>query len=797
MKKIEIGKRSKVNIKWRVLPIDYSHEGEKDIISKFARKYSIPKENVTVEPEFINEKGETGESVYVNESVQNIQDPEFKYGLFKQYLAEKKIEDYDFNKIVELDKLISSNLDYELYDKHKRYTIKWIKWSNFMSYGKNNFFDFTKLSGLVLLSSEPANQGGKTTFCLDLFRFLLFGKVTSRESDWTLSKVFNDYLPEATEVVVEGCIEIDGVDYVIKRVVSRPELKRRTERSKVSQKVTYYKLVNGEYLDLEDDGGENETETSGTETNKSIKEAIGNERDFDLMICVDSANLKGLISLKDTDRGRLITRWIGLLVLEDTDKLAREYYNKSVVPKLTLNKYNKEDLVGDNEELEAENNEDIEKGIKLAKDRDVSQKKIDDYNEKRDILLSSKLPIDDELTKTDKVTLERKKEEIIENGKRKAADKKKNEAAYEVVKDAKFDNEKYKEAIKTDKALSISLNNLKSEKSRLDSEIKQLQDGEYCPTCSAKLKDVDNTELIAEKTKQAEDKAKKIEKMSKELSKISKTIEKMEADKVDYDEKIKLGLIIEKNEVDIENLRSKLRECNRILKDLEKNDAAIRKNNEINAKINVIDATITEENKIHSQLEKEIEELRATIKSNNKIISDNNKLIEIIENEEKLVRNWKIYLEMIGKNGISKMVLRKALPLINGDLKRMLTDVCDFYVEVAIDDHNDVAFYQIHNGVKRNLAAGSGFEQTAASLALRSVLSKISTFSKPSFVVFDEILGGVADENYDQMKLLYDKIVKDYGFIMQITHLKSISDWHNQHIIVKKENDISTIEMAQ
>ena len=233
------------------------------------------------------------------------------------------------------------------------------------------------------------------------------------------------------------------------------------------------------------------------------------------------------------------------------------------------------------------------------------------------------------------------------------------------------------------------------------------------------------------------------------------------------------------------------------MKDLEKNDSAIRKNNEINAKINVIDASITEETKILDEINKDMEELRSSIKANRKIIADNKKLIEIIEDEEKIVKNWKIYLEMVGKNGISKMVLRNALPLINGELKRMLTDVCDFDVEVAIDDHNDVAFYQIHNGVKRNLAAGSGFEQTAASLALRSVLSKISTFSKPSFVVFDEILGGVADENYDQMKLLYDKISKDYACILQISHIKAISDWHNQHIIVKKENDISRIEIEQ
>ena len=78
-----------------------------------------------------------------------------------------------------------------------------------------NFVDFTNFKGIVHLCSNPANQGGKTAFSLDLLRFLLFGKVTSRQDDWTLAKAFNDFRPEATEVVVEGCINIDGVDYIV------------------------------------------------------------------------------------------------------------------------------------------------------------------------------------------------------------------------------------------------------------------------------------------------------------------------------------------------------------------------------------------------------------------------------------------------------------------------------------------------------------------------------------------------------------------------------------------------------
>lgn len=41
---------------------------------------------------------------------------------------------------------------------------------------------------------------------------------------------------------------------------------------------------------------------------------------------------------------------------------------------------------------------------------------------------------------------------------------------------------------------------------------------------------------------------------------------------------------------------------------------------------------------------------------------------------------------MVGKDGISKMVLRDVLPLINSRLKQLLSDVCDFEVEVGINN---------------------------------------------------------------------------------------------------------------
>jgi DNA repair exonuclease SbcCD ATPase subunit len=144
---------------------------------------------------------------------------------------------------------------------------------------------------------------------------------------------------------------------------------------------------------------------------------------------------------------------------------------------------------------------------------------------------------------------------------------------------------------------------------------------------------------------------------------------------------------------------------------------------------------------------------------------------------------------MVGKNGISKMVMRKTLPIINARLAQILEDVCDFDVNVSINNKNEVAFNIIKNGQSSNIKSASGFERTATALALRSVLADISNIPRLNFCIYDEILGRVAKENYDKMNILFERISKDYDFVFQITHLDEIKEWSNQIVTVTKNSD--------
>ena len=789
---IEVGENAKIHINWKVSPYDYSKEKEKSIIAKVSKKYSIPKDYIRVIPDFLTIDKDGKEISLTSDVVTNIQNPEFQVKLFNDWLKNNKIEDCDFELVKKIDSQINSKIDYNAYEKYKRYSIKWIKWDNFLSYGPGNYFDFTTLDGLVLLNGEPANQSGKTTFAIDLIHFLLFGKI---EKYPTLDKIFNKHLPEAQQVVVEGCIEIDGIDYIIKRVLSRPALAKRTAKSKTTQKVEYYRIV-GDKKEALDDYVENQNEENSIQTNKAIKEAIGRESDFDLIISITESNLDDLIKKKETERGRLLSRWIGLLPIEEKDVLAREQYNTEVKPYLISNRYDTETL---SREIEAYNLsiKDLKKQIKdYKKQNEELDKEIDNLEKSKSVMLSSKQTIDQNLLNIDITTLNNNINKSVRIGKEKSEKLKEINKEIEEIGDIQFLVADYDKLVDNQSKLNIKKGTLGEQYKNIKNTIKHLKTSEYCPTCGRKLDNVDNSAKI----KENEDTLEKVTKEGKEtatkLKNIAEQIESMKDKREKYTRKSQLIMQKSALELNIEQLRSKYKDLTSTLKEYNKNSDAIDKNNQLDISIRNTDSSLVNKRNTQATNNRYISDNENTIKNYTKEIDDRNKLIAQIKEENHLVKNWKIYLEMIGKNGISKMVLRETLPIINARLSQLLADVCDFDVEIRINDKNEVMFYIIKDGVMSDLSGGSGFEKTAASLALRCVLGDISSFPKPNFCVCDELLGRVASSNYDNMRHLYDKMLESYDFIIQISHLEDIKDWHSKIISVNKKDNISHLSVS-
>ena len=787
---IEVGKKSQQRVVWKVSPYDFSDEKVKEIRGKMSKKYNIPRERIKVVPEFIVEND--NQKCYLdNEVISNIQNPLFQLDLFKEYLSLNNVQDYDFEFLKNIDAQINGNIDYNVYDKYKRYSIKWIRWNNFLSYGEDNFFDFTQLNGLVLLSGEPANQSGKTTFAIDLFHFLLFGKT---DKATTLDKIFNKHLQEATQVIVEGCLVIDGIEYIIKRTVTRPAFTKRTAKSKATQKVEYYRIVGDSTEELQEYIEDNKGENS-IQTNKIIKESIGNESDFDMIICATSANLDDLIEKKDTERGKLLSRWIGLLPIEQKDILAREMFNSSIKPFLISNKYDSSQLKQETEAMEFLNNSLKNEIEKYSQENKVIDKELAELEEQKMQLLSCKTPIDDTLLKIDITTLNAQMNLLQSEGEGKNNELKALIATYDEVKDIDFSIDVYDALVKESNDLNLQIQLQRQEYIANKKIIDELTKSEYCPTCGKKYDNVDNSSKIMEIQSKQNEITENGKYLNAKKVELDKRIEELKSNREKYDIKTKTEIKKSVVELKLTQLRNEYKEKKTLLNEYNKNNEAIDRNNNLDINVRNIDATMKGKRNTKDLNISLIENKKNSIMNNQKGIEERMMLIEKINEENKLIRHWKIYLDMIGKNGISKMVLRKTLPIINANISRLLNDVCDFSVEVAINEKNDVNFYLIKDNVKSDLSSGSGFEKTASALALRAVLGNMSTLPKINFLVLDEILGRVAKENYDNMRTLFEKIMENYDAIIQISHLNEIKDWHEKHIVVSKENNVSKIHL--
>jgi len=135
------------------------------------------------------------------------------------------------------------------------------------------------------------------------------------------------------------------------------------------------------------------------------------------------------------------------------------------------------------------------------------------------------------------------------------------------------------------------------------------------------------------------------------------------------------------------------------------------------------------------------------------------------------------------------------MPLINSELQRLMEDSCYFKLVININDKNDVEFLMIDNstGIEKLMVSGSGYERTIASLALRSVLSKVCSLPKPNVVVFDEVFGKISNDNLEMVSEFFIKIKDYFEKIFVITHNPMVSQWADTIVKIKKENNISKV----
>ena len=785
---IQVNPTDKLVFDLEMHQIDFNEQKKQSLRKEISEKYGVPVKNVEINfvPITIDENGD--KISLASDIITNIQDPKFQQSLFKEFLEIKKIEDIDFDKLIDIDKMVNAFIDFDTYSKYKPYKIKYLKWDNYLSYGKGNYFDFTKLKGLVLLTGQPENTSGKTTLAIDLLRFALFGKA---EKSPTLDSVFNTYLEEETEVKVEAGIEIEGCDYVIRRTITRPTLKKRTAKSKAKQKVEYFRLINGDYEEIENCEGE-----SGTQTNNIIRETVGNVEDFDLVISATAYSLGNLLRMGQTDKGKLFSRWLGLMSIEEKEKIAKDLWKKESA-QLLSNHYNKATLESEITDMKTVIDNDNKRIIECQDKLNKSSDKLENYNKEKIDIIKNRKQIKEELIKIDVATIENRMSLLntdLTNNRGKMSVKKER---YMQIKDSVFDVNAYNKIKEEQRQIEIEQAELRTKITALKEDNKRIEgliEKKTCPTCGHEIDLIEQNTFIEKNNTLINQMVSKGVENKNKLTKIIEQINIMEVKRSEENELNRLKPEMSAIKVQIDNIKLQLNELARQKEEIETNKENIRYNNEIDNKIRLVDENIRVETRLKEEQIREIQNFKNEVTSYTKQIEERNNVIKKLAEEEKLIRLWNCYNELVGKNGIIKLVLKRALPILNNEIERLLNGLCDFEVKLSIDDSNKVCIDLIRDGVSMNLeTAASGWENTVSSIALRSALSNICVFARPNIVTYDEVLAGVSSENAENIFKLFGRILPNYDCIIHICHDTTLQDYHNKTLIVTKENNISKV----
>jgi DNA repair exonuclease SbcCD ATPase subunit len=714
-------------------------------------------------------------SVDITEKIVN---PNQQKLLVKEFMTENKMT-CEWELIDRLDNKVNN----ELYQNSQQmrfnnWKIKKLEFSNFLSFGDNNEIDFENIDGITVIESNPENFGGKTTSSVDLLLFLFFGKTTKTKTNIEIFNLYRD----TDEVFVKGLINIDNDDYIIVRKIERK--KSKSGDYNVTNVLDFFKINT-------DGTMENLKGEQRKETEKFITEAIGSEEDFLATILTTGGNLEDLIESKPTARGQILTKFLGLEIFKEKEEIAKKMYS-DWSKKLISNTHNIVDLQNDNETLEKNIQESNELITQLKTDLINHEADLEISKTKRDkLFLSRNNDIDKDLLNVNPELIERE----INGLKTKKDSAQKSADNVDVKEPEKFyletDHDKHQKEyndILVEK--SVNEKNIQTTKNL----ILNLEKGEICPTCKRKLDEVDHSDEIA-KLNDDLSKFQKIDFVYVIQEKLSILSDFKEL-KTQYDTYEKNKLIKAKYEFEVEQINSEIDKKNKRLDEYEKNKKKLEDNKKIDeelislkSKIDTIEGNIRITNT-------NIERSKNNIQVCNDEIEVNNKLIKTIKSEEEYVNVFKTYLTIFGKNGISKVVLKNMVPVLNNELYRILNDSCFFTLELNVNDKNEVEFLMIDNETRlvKSLSTGSGYEKTISSLALRSVLTKISSLPKPNIVVMDEVFGKIADANLELVGMFFKKIKEYFQHIFLISHNPLIRNWSDNILLIKKDNNISSIE---
>ena len=546
------------------------------------------------------------------------------------------------------------------------------------------------------------------------------------------------------------------------------------------------------------------TEEQRRESEKVVRGLVGTSEDFLLTSLASQGEMNTFLKYKATQRKSILSSFLDLNIFEGLSTLAKEdsAITKALLKGAPDREWDVVILEKETERSRKSNDRDLidveisklrlrlqELNISLAthKDKDIvtksdvtaQQKKIDQAQEKRDLLLGKSKAKEEEIQSI--VSKLKKIKEI------------KSQFPIDVLKE-KFDAQQGLE-----KSIVTLKHNLEKEKTLLKNQKKsvdKLSDvpcGDKFPTCKF-IKDSHKNKLLLDIQLE------KINSLSENVTAARKSLNILKkeslVDKIEkYDEVLhqqsQLKIDMSKQTLLLHSLQTEIKTIDRTIEEgiVTLNDMHTRvttdeSSNEVNDLKRILGGLNDKINTLDSKRMQLSESIGL-------LISDIQKLKDEQAEYSDLASQWKTYelfMNAVSKKGIPLQIISAQLPVINSEITKILHDVVGFTVELEADPNSNAMDIYINYGDSRRIIeCASGMEKMVASLAIRVALINISSLPKTDLLIIDEGFGALDEMNIEACNRLLISLKKWFKNILVISHVDGVKD------VVDNVLDISRI----
>ena len=779
---------------------DYSVTTAKHVESVLRQKYKPEGLFIEVDVQ------ESVDDLSLSGKTENVTDLKAQQDLLKQYFAKRPtVSEQEVDEVLAIHKDFYDTSASEEYDTYggREWKIHKVIFDNVFSYGGGNVINFDKLKGLTGIFSP--NASGKSSILYTILQGFF------NSSNRTGGRNVADVIHKNKD---EGFIEIDFSIDTARYIIERKFKRNKRNPNRANNKVELFQIINGDKVNISGDANVRETENT-------IRTLLGSYEEHTMTTFSQQFDITRFIDHGQTNRKDLLARFLGLNVIDDLQKSIKEETSSI---KTVLKEYQQNDYPSILNQFEDKRRQTVEQIGELNEEKDELAEGLKKERVSREKLVKSLHPVVDGLrdlsliesdanNSTSAITKLEGKWENNEKSKVTLMSrssylgdeiKKLNEdVSFDERKKNYYEHKKESQELQTEWKLRSQIAGTKEKQIKILDKHDWFETNDTCKKCSFLTGAFTAKKELVEEQKWLDSVNGKIDENNRVLSTSTfpqeeEYYEKYNKEKSNIVTKLEnLDVVSENIKLQLELQKTKLESYNKEKKVYSQNENALSNNVRIQKKIGKLDSSIASlENSIILNND-ELTKGNSYLGQISQKITDLGGNIEVLKEIERRYSTHELLMDAFGNDGIPLMILNKAVPLINSEIRKILSNIANFEVTLEVDtEAHDLSIFIDDGTSRRRVELGSGMEKTLTALTIRSALSNISLLPTCNLFVIDEGFGTLDSENINHMNMLLGYLKSKFENVLIISHIESMQDITNNVInINKNEKGYSSIKI--